>query len=66
MKGRFIKLINDSIDPDFKKEAEFIKNELRDLPNGIYRKNQVISLILKNQKILEQRCSSCNQKIRHT
>lgn len=62
---RLTKLINDSIDPDFKNEVEFIKNELRDLPNGIYRKNQVVSLILKRQKILDQRCPTCNSIVRH-
>ena len=60
------KLINNSIDPDFIKEADFIKNELRKLPEGtIYRKNQVISLILKKQRILEQVCPTCKRKFKY-
>lgn len=74
-KWRMTKLINNSIDPDFIKEADFIKNELRDvcyLENGIYhhytniyRKNQVISLILKKQGILDQVCPTCKRKLKY-
>ena len=61
VKPRLVRLINDTKinDPKFDSEVEFIKNELRH--TDVYRKNQVMSLILKKQKVLDTPCSKCGK-----